>query len=100
MVLVCMYVFIWYNANMLKKQPKNTQIFTVVFREEPEGGFTVYVPELPGCISYGKTLKKAQTMIREAIEGYLEVQKLQGKKLTQGSESFIGTIDMSKKQYA
>lgn len=85
---------------MLKKQSKNNQVFTVVFREEPEGGFTVYAPELPGCISYGKTLKKAQIMIREAIEGYLEVSKLQGKNNIITSESFIGTIDMSKKLYA
>ena len=85
---------------MLKKQSKNNQIFTVVFREEPEGGFTVYAPELPGCISYGKTLKKAQAMIREAIEGYLEVLKAQGKISNLTSESFISTIDMSRKQYA
>lgn len=85
---------------MLNKQAKNTQVFTVVFRVEPEGGFTVYAPELPGCISYGKTLKKAQMMIREAIEGYLEVLESQGKKNILSSESFIGTIDMSRKIYA
>jgi antitoxin HicB len=84
---------------MLNKSQQN-QVFTVVFREEPEGGFTVYAPELPGCISYGKTLKKAQAMIREAIEGYLETLEAQGKKSFSNKSSFIGTIDISKKQYA
>ncbi|UCE08784.1 MAG: type II toxin-antitoxin system HicB family antitoxin, partial [bacterium] len=37
-----------------------------------EGGYTVYVPSLPGCISEGDTKEKALTNIREAIELYLE----------------------------
>jgi len=85
---------------MLKKKLENNKVFTVVFREEPEGGFTVYAPELPGCISYGKTLKKAQMMIREAIEGYLEILDFGGKQTLLNTESFISTIDLSRKQYA
>ncbi|OGJ01212.1 hypothetical protein A3I95_01045 [Candidatus Nomurabacteria bacterium RIFCSPLOWO2_02_FULL_44_12] len=85
---------------MSKKHSKINQIFTVVFRGEPEGGFTVYAPELPGCISYGKTLKKAQSMIREAIAGYLEVYESQGKKSISTPDSFISTIDISRKEYA
>ena len=37
-----------------------------------EGGYTVYVPGLPGCISEGDTKEKAIANIREAIELYLE----------------------------
>ena len=85
---------------MLKKHSQNNQVFTVVFRGEPEGGFTVYAPLLPGCISYGKTLKQAKTMIREAIAGYLEVYKLQGKKTINTPDSFISTIDLSSREYA
>lgn len=43
-----------------------------MFIEQPEGGFTVEVPDLPGCISEGETLKEAQKNIAEAIELYLE----------------------------
>ena len=37
-----------------------------------EGGYTVYVPSLPGCISEGDTLEEALVNIRKAIELYLE----------------------------
>jgi predicted RNase H-like HicB family nuclease len=44
----------------------------VVLEASDEGGFTVYVPSLPGCISEGETEKEALKNIREAIELYLE----------------------------
>jgi predicted RNase H-like HicB family nuclease len=44
----------------------------VVFEPSDEGGYTVYVPSLPGCISEGDTLEEARENIREAIELYLE----------------------------
>ena len=44
----------------------------VVLESSNEGGYTVYVPSLPGCISEGETVQDALTNIREAIELYLE----------------------------
>jgi len=44
----------------------------VVLEPSDEGGYTVYVPSLPGCISEGNTLEEALVNIREAIELYLE----------------------------
>lgn len=44
----------------------------VVLEASEEGGYTVYVPSLPGCISEGETVEEALTNIREAIELYLE----------------------------
>lgn len=38
-----------------------------------DGGYTVYVPSLPGCISEGDTVEEAMANIREAIDLYLEV---------------------------
>ncbi len=43
----------------------------VVLEPSDEGGFTVYVPSLPGCISEGETEGEAIANIREAIELYL-----------------------------
>ena len=39
---------------------------------QEEGGYTVYVPSLPGCISQGETKEQAIKNIKEAIELYLE----------------------------
>jgi predicted RNase H-like HicB family nuclease len=44
----------------------------VVIESSEEGGFTVYVPSLPGCVSEGETEQEAMQNIREAIELYLE----------------------------
>ncbi len=44
----------------------------VVLESSDEGGFTAYVPALPGCISEGDTKDEAMTNIREAIALYLE----------------------------
>jgi predicted RNase H-like HicB family nuclease len=44
----------------------------VVLEPSDEGGYTVYAPSLPGCISEGETVEDALENIREAIELYLE----------------------------
>ena len=46
--------------------------FKVVLEPSDEGGFTVYAPSLPGCISEGDTVEDALANIQEAIELYLE----------------------------
>ena len=45
---------------------------------EPEGGYTIAVPALPGCISYGETFEKAMEMIKDAMEGWLGVAREEG----------------------
>ena len=44
----------------------------VVLEASEEGGYTVYVPSLPGWISEGETEEEALVNIKEAIELYLE----------------------------
>ena len=48
------------------------------FREEPEGGYTVAVPALPGCLSFGETFEEAMTMIDDAMAGWLAVAREEG----------------------
>jgi predicted RNase H-like HicB family nuclease len=48
------------------------QRFAVILAEEPDGGFSVSVPALPGCYSEGDTLEEALANIREAIAVHLE----------------------------
>jgi predicted RNase H-like HicB family nuclease len=51
---------------------------------EPEGGFTVKVPALPGCITYGVDLEEAKLNVKEAIEIYIESLKAHGQEIPSG----------------
>jgi predicted RNase H-like HicB family nuclease len=44
----------------------------VYLEASDEGGYTVIVPSLPGCISEGETKEEAIKNIEEAIKLYLE----------------------------
>jgi len=44
---------------------------TIVLEREEAGGFSAYVPALPGCASQGETQREALANIREAIEAHL-----------------------------
>ncbi len=55
----------------MKKQ-NNQYEFEAIFTTQEEGGFTVEVPDLPGCVSEGETLEEAEKNIQEAIGLYLE----------------------------
>ena len=46
--------------------------YRIILRKEEEGGYTVFVPSLPGCITYGESVDEAISMAKEAIELYLE----------------------------
>ncbi|OGM12789.1 hypothetical protein A3A76_00850 [Candidatus Woesebacteria bacterium RIFCSPLOWO2_01_FULL_39_23] len=56
---------------MAKKKVKILQ-YNAVIQEEKEGGYSVWVPALPGCTSQGETFEEAVKNIKEAIELYLE----------------------------
>ncbi len=45
--------------------------YAVIF-EKGTRNFSAYVPDLPGCVAAGKTLKETQQLIREAIELHLQ----------------------------
>jgi predicted RNase H-like HicB family nuclease len=47
----------------------------VVIFEWAETNYSAYVPDLPGCISTGKTMAETEVNIREAIELYIETLK-------------------------
>jgi antitoxin HicB len=60
-----------------------TQVYTVIYEADLEGGFVVSVPALPGCYSQGDTLEDAEVNITEAITVYLESLKEEHKDLPQ-----------------
>lgn len=49
-----------------------TLSYRILLRKEPEGGYTVIAPSLPGCVTYGDTIEEAIIMAKEAIELYIE----------------------------
>ena len=49
--------------------------YRVLLRQEAEGGYTVTVPSLPGCVTYGETIEEGIAMAREAIGLYIESLK-------------------------
>lgn len=59
-------------------------------------GYVVDVPELVGCMSQGKTLDEALYNIKDAIKGWIKVEKEHGrfnpKKLNEESEIFLGEV--------
>ena len=67
--------------------------YTAVFQKEPEGGYTVIIPALKGCVTYGETIEKAQDAAKEAIESYLGSLAKDGEAPPE-DVSFVSTIDI------
>ncbi len=65
--------------------------YRILLTHESEGGYTVNVPSLPGCITYGDNIDLAIEMSKEAIEGYIEVLKEQGEAVPDDN----GTLEYS-----
>ncbi|NOR21079.1 MAG: type II toxin-antitoxin system HicB family antitoxin [Candidatus Aminicenantes bacterium] len=68
--------------------------YRILMRPEPEGGYTVIVPSLPGCITYGKTIEEAKRTALDAIKAYLESLKKHGEAIPDDSEILEGTLDI------
>ncbi len=51
--------------------------YAVIFEQAP-ANWAAWVPDLPGCMTTGKTLEEAKLNIREAIQGHLETLKQYG----------------------
>ena len=56
----------------MQKTIAMNRTYKINLRKEEEGGYTVFVPSLPGCITYGENVDEAISMAREAIELYIE----------------------------
>ena len=46
--------------------------FKIILEPEAEGGFSVFVPALPGCATQGETLEECLKNAKEAIELYIQ----------------------------
>lgn len=67
--------------------------YTAIFQKEPEGGYTVVVPALKGCVTWGDTIESAVDAAKEAVESYLG--SLAKDSIAPPSDvSFVSTIDV------
>ena len=57
------------------------RMFRIILNPEPEGGFTVIVGSLAGCVTWGETIEEAKNMAAEAISLYLEDLEANGEEI-------------------
>ena len=71
--------------------------YDVIFEEQPDGGYTVTVPSLPGCISEGDTFELAKANIADAITVYLESLIMDKEEITEPDNAvFIGQVQVNR----
>ncbi len=68
--------------------------YRVLLRKEPEGGYTVIVPSLPGCITYGDSISEAIEMAKEAVEVYIESLKAHNEEIPTEENTFEYTLNL------
>lgn len=69
--------------------------YTAIFEPAEEGGYTVTVPALPGCITEGDTFEEAIEMVKDAIKGYCESLAKHHEPIPQEpSGEFIGSVEV------
>jgi len=73
----------------------NPLVYRIFLHKEPEGGFTVTVPSLPGCVTYGETLEEAKQMAREAIELYIESLREHGEEVPSENDVLEYTLTLN-----
>jgi len=75
---------------MSKAVRRKVYRYTAVFEPDPDdGGFTVTIPALPGCISEGDTFEEAMTNIKDAAALYLQTMKRRRYAVADSEEAFI-----------
>ena len=85
---------------MTKKIKEKILKYNVVFQPEPEGGYTVVVPTLRGCVTYGKTLDEARKMAIDAIQGFIECLREDGEEIPTDEESLVSVIGFRASNFA
>ncbi len=68
------------------------RIFSVVLVPQPEGGYFVQCPSLPGCYSQGESVEESMANIREAIELALEYLTAEGKPIPSGDGALMAQV--------
>jgi predicted RNase H-like HicB family nuclease len=65
-----------------------------ILEAQPEGGFTAYIPALPGCVSEGETAKEAKKNLLDALGGYLTVANKRSLSLAKAKDSKVFALQV------
>ncbi|MBC7553096.1 MAG: type II toxin-antitoxin system HicB family antitoxin [Taibaiella sp.] len=65
-----------------------------MLHKEPERGYTVSVPVLPGCVTYGENIDEAIAMAKDAIEIYLEELQSRGEEIPDDSNTLEYSLNL------
>jgi antitoxin HicB len=68
--------------------------YKIMLHKEPEGSYTVSVPALPGCITYGDTVEHAMLMAKEAVELYIEELRERGEEIPDDSNTLEYSLNL------
>jgi antitoxin HicB len=68
--------------------------YKILLTKEPEGAYTVTVPALPGCITYGDNVDHAISMAREAIELYIENLQEKGEPIPDDNQTLEYSLNL------
>ena len=60
-----------------------------------EGAYSVTVPALPGCVTWGATLDEAVTSAREAIEGHVAALRETGQEVPEEETPVVVTVELA-----
>ncbi len=67
--------------------------YKILLRKEEDGTYTVIVPSLPGCMTFGHTVEEALENAKEAIEGFIECMIARGEKVpVETDDAMIFTV--------
>ena len=68
--------------------------FTIIYEPAEEGGFTAYIPEVPGAVSEGETIDEAREMVLDAMHEVLAYRREQALS-TKAAGATVETLPIS-----
>ena len=69
--------------------------YNAMFQKESEGGYSVWVPSLPGCASQGETFEEALENIKEAMTLYLEDESEEAEQISDVRNQFMVPVRLN-----
>ena len=70
--------------------------YTIILHPDPDGGYAVEVPSLPGCYTQGETVAQCIERAQEAIAGHIAALKDMGEPVpveTEHAQAIVIDVD-------